>query len=284
MGLLAQLSESILSLAESWGDGCKASDPSVESVLQHLEHFGYVDAARTSPSSVSDAIRKLQAQAGIAVDGIPGKITARATMLPRCGVREQLVAGRLKWARRVFRCFVESYVPGIEQAEQDRIFRVGANEWARVAEVKFLWVDTPDDADFVLSASSRRSEDFGRRHGVLAWAEMPAGDEWDATLRIKFDEAEIWRSDRRLPGILLRNVWTHELGHALGLGHSTVASALMAPYYSADVGDPVDPDDRSRLVALYGEASGDRQEVAHGYTVGADGAIRLSGHFLTPKG
>ena len=69
---------------------------------------------------------------------------------------------------------------------------------------------------------------------------------------MKFDIAEFWITSPEKTGVLLENVAAHELGHILGLTHSEVSTALMAPYYNKNVNRPQENDDIERIRSLYG--------------------------------
>lgn len=47
-------------------------------------------------------------------------------------------------------------------------------------------------------------------------------------------------------------VAVHELGHTLGLQHSSVSGSVMSPYYSYSYPPKLSKDDESRIQLLYG--------------------------------
>nr|CAI5850171.1 unnamed protein product [Callosobruchus analis] len=88
--------------------------------------------------------------------------------------------------------------------------------------------------------------------GVPAHATYPTGN---TCVEIHVDRRESWdfslNGSIRKDQVSLLMVMVHEIGHVLGLGHSSVKSAIMYPWYQDKVRG-LDIDDKNAIVQLYG--------------------------------
>ncbi len=103
------------------------------------------------------------------------------------------------------------------------------------------------------------SEISGSSAGVFAFCELPIADGW----RVRFyADAAVWHDGPGAPpsgsaNRDIQGVATHELGHALGMGHSNDAAATMlgALLGSGINNRSIAPDDIAGIQALYGAAN-----------------------------
>ena len=123
--------------------------------------------------------------------------------------------------------------------------------WSQVADLEFV-ESSFGDVDLEVSYATYSHGDgdpFDGPGGTLAHAFYPR---WGGDIHM--DDSEEWTvGDYR--GTNMLATLTHEIGHSLGLEHSTVPGAVMTPFSS-----PYDPnfslsqDDIDGVVALYGPA------------------------------
>jgi len=131
--------------------------------------------------------------------------------------------------------------------------------WADYANLNFT--EVANNADIVILWGAGNHGDgfpFDGMNGVLAHAFFPPPDGGAFSGDIHFDDDEQWTMDERpVPSgqpIDLVTVAAHEIGHALGLGHSNVNCALMNPFYTGSH-RYLAQDDIDGIRAIYGNRS-----------------------------
>lgn len=117
--------------------------------------------------------------------------------------------------------------------------------------------------------------------GVIAATEVGGGG-W----RIRYSDAFLWDDDPAGPaglGLDLQTVATHEYGHALGLGHTTVAGCVMSAAASGGTARDLCADDQAGVQFLYGAASPLKPRIT-AVLVDAAGVVSLFGQGFAAVG
>lgn len=151
--------------------------------------------------------------------------------------------------------FVANAPAGLSKADVTAAIKTALDAWSLIASVHFTESKTPGLAK-QLDISFGRIDGSG---GTLAQAYFPAdvnssriaGD-------IEFDNSENWEigNAKGSSAFDLVRVAVHEIGHALGLDHSSRNSAILAPTVSPnDSFTALDRDDVDAILSIYAPAS-----------------------------
>uniref|UniRef100_G1LUG7 Matrix metalloproteinase-14 n=1 Tax=Ailuropoda melanoleuca TaxID=9646 RepID=G1LUG7_AILME len=211
-----------------------AQDQDVRTVQKYLENYynlksdGKQIVRQRNSSLVTEKLKQMQEFFGLKVTG---KIDADTL-----SVMKQPMTPRWEHTHLTYR--IENYTPDLPRADVDsameKAFRLWSNGQADIM-ISFVWGDHYDNSP------------FDGPNGNLAHA-FPPGPNLGGDAH--FDEDETWTNDYR--NYNLYRVAAHELGHSLGLSHSTDIGALMYPNYMYDGDVQLSQDDISAIQAIYG--------------------------------
>lgn len=146
----------------------------------------------------------------------------------------------------------------VSRASAHAEISAAARRWAVAARRLFTLTERGRMVDIDVSFRSGAHNDpipFDGPGGYLAHTYPPSGGN-PLSGDVHLDDTEPWHVG---PGgnpdsTLLYNVILHEFGHALGLGHSSRAGAVMYPWYADNGRQRLGPLDRKELLVKYGAA------------------------------
>ncbi|KAM6933941.1 collagenase 3 isoform 2-T2 [Xenentodon cancila] len=208
---------------------------------------------QTSSGAFETQLQEMQRFFKLKVTGNLDDNTLEVMNQARCGVPDigeyNHFPRDLKWQNNNVTFRILNYTPDLKKADVDRAIRNALNIWAAVTPLTFKRLYR-GNADIMISFGSREHGDhnpFDGPDGLLAHAYPPGQDIGGDT---HFDEDEHWTKDSSAYNLFI--VAAHELGHALGMSHSTDAGALMYPIYMYTTDYPLSKDDIEGIQALYG--------------------------------
>lgn len=143
-----------------------------------------------------------------------------------------------RWSRGTLTFHVDSARSGMAPNVVDSVISRAFALWQQTTPFfAFSQVNANSDIE-IRFGGSELDTGFGKPGGILGVGQYPERG------HIYFDDAETWSSNRLLPIAL------HEVGHALGLSHSTNRSSVMYPF---DEGHTVvDAESAEAIRTLYG--------------------------------
>jgi hypothetical protein len=233
------------------------TDKAQKCVRDYLQQFGYLDRSRDANQinfnvDVCAALRSMQHFLGLRTTGTYNEETATAMGKKRCGFPDVNAVGSFtlqgnKWPPRLLTWKLVNKSPKLLDTETMRALEEAFSEWSRYLPETMSFRQVPDDADILVEFASKIHGDgfpFDGPGNVLAHAFFPPPNNGLLAGDLHFDEEEDWHEH------FLMQVALHELGHSLGLQHSTDPNAVMYPFFN-DLGK-LQTDDIAAIRQLYG--------------------------------
>ncbi|XP_074072661.1 matrilysin [Macrotis lagotis] len=204
-----------------------------EKAQEYLKKF-YSYKPEERINNLQNKIKQMQKFFGLTPTGILNANTMEIIQKPRCGVPDveefSLIPGKPKWPSKVVTYRIVSYTQDLPKSTVDYLVDEALTMWSKASSLVFKKV-RKGHADIMIGFARGAHGDFNPFDGpggILAHAFAPGKDlGGDA----HFDNDEQW-SDGSKIGINFLFAATHELGHSLGLGHSSDPEAVMYPTYT----------------------------------------------------
>ncbi|XP_050282261.1 metalloendoproteinase 4-MMP-like [Quercus robur] len=249
----------------------------ISEIKKHLHRFGYFHFRDdTFTDNVFDArfqsaLTLYQEKLGLPITGKLDIATVSQILTPRCGVPDihhnklhgtkhyVYFPGKPRWSRQMPMMLTYAFSPeymihNLTISEIRVAFKHAFRKWASVIPVSFTETDDYGFADIKIgfyNGDHGDGEPFDGVLGILAHSFSPESG------RFHLDAAETWAVDfekeKSNVAMDLESVATHEIGHLLGLGHSSVTEAVMYPsLMPRDQKLELTMDDIEGVQALYG--------------------------------
>lgn len=274
-------------------EGCHKgqSVEGIHKLKRYLEKFGYLSYPHSNNSLshanddefdglLDSAVKTYQLNHNLKVTGNLDSRTVKQMMMPRCGVPDIIngttwmrsgkkkhhhgpsslhtvshyafFEGRPKWSKTHLTYTFRSSVQVIDMQSLRSICSQAFSRWAQVSHFTFSEAPQGTNADIEIGFHSGnhgdgRQNEFDGPLGTLAHAFRPTIG-W-----FHYDAEENWSTNPG-PGMIdLESVAVHEIGHLLGLGHSSVPEAIMyAEFADNTIKRNLHGDDVQGIRALYG--------------------------------
>jgi hypothetical protein len=245
---------------------CPSDKQDVAEIQSYLRHFGYMPHSTTaSTTSVGEetetALKAFQEFFGLTVDGTFGPETRTAMSNARCGLPDLVqsvdfsVAGPWKYKKLRY-CFgtMPSHLDA--NTAKDSVRRA-MKTWANAkVGLTFTEVNANQDPDIFIEWRPASDSDHSMVGSVLAHADFPPGFSVIVNrlpLPLHYDDTEHkWVDGAKADSFDVETISLHELGHILGLYHSSIQGSIMYPTMSPNsLNRGLTEDDRNAIRNLY---------------------------------
>jgi hypothetical protein len=239
-------------------------DPQLKFVQGFLQRFGYLGGNSFTPGTVdvktADALKKYQERNAVPPTGSFDELTRDAMTSARCALPDLdngvAFSTRCSWTKRELTYAFDVDSTDTTGTPEFEAVRNAMRTWAAAVQLTFTEVTNEGAPDILIGWRPANDPDHTMVGGTLAHADFPPDcDIVTANLPkpVHFDDTEhVWSMGAAVNAFDVETVALHELGHILGLQHSSVNGAVMFPTVSSNSTLRVlQPDDVAGVQQLY---------------------------------
>ena len=207
-------------------------ETSLDAVIDYVQELGHADLA------------SYQEWYGLKPDGIAGPLTSSLLSERRCGVPDFAGAEEAQWPRSCMAVPVSYFFDSIDENIAAQAWALGVKFWNDICGIELELLDTINRP---LADGKIWATDGPLPGPTLAWSEL-ARDRCDDRLQQRYDTIPVYTVD------FLAKIIAHELGHGLGIQHSSNRLDIMfASIGDAPLSSYPGPGDRRESGNRYGE-------------------------------
>ena len=249
-----------------------------EGVQNYLKRFGYLQEGSFKSTEIdtatSEALRRYQDRNGLPTTGEFDETTKSEMVKHRCGLPDMVsgvdFATTCAWIQRGFTYAFRNGTNDIVGESEFQAVRNAFRTWAAIVPLTFTEVGVDGYHDIEIDWRDAHDPDHSMVGGVLAHSDFPQGcgvvtNNFPKPLH--YDDSEnVWSIGAVSGSFDVETVALHEIGHIIGLAHSSVTGAVMYPSVS---------DNFTLRVLRDDDIAGVRRQYAYEPAVAAWGSNRL---------
>lgn len=187
----------------------------------------------------------------ITVNSFSQQIIDNGPLIGNSQLDEYAIQGSM-WNTTNLKYYIYNTSSHLTYLEREIAIQNAFNNWSNNSVLTFTQVNDPNNADLIIKWTTGDHGDGNPFDGpgfVLAHAFYPPPGGGIYAGNLHFDDTENWSIGDS--GIDLETVALHEIGHLLGIAHSSDTNAIMYPYYNG-IAHSLTADDCLAIWDIYG--------------------------------